>query len=367
MSMTFLEALKKAGSLDKQITENDERFDKANAAAEEFAEKMDPKLLIDGCNALIKESFFESNLAMQSAYSTLENNWSNVGLVYQEDKPNRLLTAMVLYACEKLTNQDIDNASKLALNLIDIWPYLSINNNHLILTKEQVDEWNKKLNIQSFSVYKETIDIKTLRNKTFKNDGFQNEGENEASAEKIAKNFTDTFKELNEQINLVSSSLKSPFEYQNEQLAILWWYEAKYSQSFFRSYREIDVLLRPLIMAIDLLTLIKEYPAPVSSTYILAESVNQTENANYDKKYPLIDILTKIRESKAELLAKDIFNALELSPNKNCLNIRDLVVSAFKTDIDIETLKNQCIVQIEEISLPDLAKAIYRQEQAYRL
>ncbi|HGH3318463.1 TPA: hypothetical protein ACJKZQ_001469, partial [Acinetobacter baumannii] len=70
MSMTFLEALKKAGCLDKQITENDDRFDKATAAAEEFAEKMDPRLLIDGCNALIKESFFESNLAMQSAYTT---------------------------------------------------------------------------------------------------------------------------------------------------------------------------------------------------------------------------------------------------------------------------------------------------------
>ncbi|HGH3823781.1 TPA: GTPase-associated system all-helical protein GASH, partial [Acinetobacter baumannii] len=120
-------------------------------------------------------------------------------------------------------------------------------------------------------------------------------------AEKVAKNFTDTFKELNDQINSVSSALKSPFEYQNEQLNILWWYEAKYSQSFFKSYREIDPLLNPLVMAIDLLQLIKGYPAPVSSTYILAESINQTENANYDTKYPLIDILKKIRENKAEL------------------------------------------------------------------
>lgn len=367
MSMTFLEALKKAGCLDKQITENDDRFDKANAAAEEFAEKMDPKLLIDGCNALIKESFFESNLAMQSAYATLENNWSNIGLVYPEDKPNRLLTAMVLYACERLTKKDTNNASKLALNLIDIWPYLSVNNNHLILTGEQINEWNKILNIKSFSVYQQTVDVKILKNKAFKTENFQNEGEIEASAEKIAKNFTDTFKELNEQINLVSSSLKSPFEYQNEQLAILWWYEAKYSQSFFRSYREMDVLIRPLVMAIDLLQLINGYPAPVSSTYILAESINQTENANYDKKYPLIDILTKVRESRTDLLAKDIFNNLEFSTDQNYLNIRDLIVATFKTETDLETLKNQCIVNIEEISLPDLAKAIYRQEQAYSL
>ena len=367
MSMTFLEALRKAGCFDKQITENDDRFDKAKAAAEEFADKMDPKLLIEGCNALIKESFFESNLAIQSAYTTLENNWSNIGLIYPEDKPNRLLTAMVLYACEKLTKKYTDNASKLALNLIDIWPYLPVNNNHLILTKEQIDEWNKELNIQSFSVYKENVDVKALRNKTFKTDSFQNDGENEASAEQIAKNFTDTFKELNEQINLVYSSLKSPFEYQNEQLAILWWYEAKYSQSFFRSYREIDVLLRPLVMAIDLLKLIKASPAPVSSTYILAESVSQTENANYDKKYPLIDILTKVRESRDDFLSKDIFNSLEFSTNQNYLNIRDLIVAAFKTETDLEILKNQCIVHIEEMSLPDLAKAIYRQEQAYSL
>lgn len=31
MSMTFLDALRKAGCFDKQITENDDRFDKAKA------------------------------------------------------------------------------------------------------------------------------------------------------------------------------------------------------------------------------------------------------------------------------------------------------------------------------------------------
>ncbi|WP_267283947.1 hypothetical protein [Acinetobacter baumannii] len=75
-------------------------------------------------------------------------------------------------------------------------------------------------------------------------------------------------------------------------------------------------------MAIDLLQLIKGYPAPVSSTYILAESINQTENANYDTKYPLIDILKKIRENKAELLTKDIFNNLELSSNQKLLEYK---------------------------------------------
>lgn len=52
MGMTFLDALKKAGCLDKQITESDDRFDKANSAAEEFAKEMDSKLLIEGCYAL---------------------------------------------------------------------------------------------------------------------------------------------------------------------------------------------------------------------------------------------------------------------------------------------------------------------------
>ena len=364
MSMNFLEALKKAGCVDKQITESDDRFDKVNAAAEEFAKNMKTNLLIDGFQSLIKESFFESNLAMQSAYITLEKHWSNVGYVYSDEKPHRLLTAMILYACMKLTEKDRSHASKLVLSVIDIWPYLSANDHHMILTKELIDEWNKKLNAQSYSTYKDSLNFKPLKNKDFTAENFQNE--DEISAEKIATTFTDTFKELNEQIDSVFKVSESPFKYQNEQLAILWWYEAKYSQSFYKSYREIDPLLNPLIMAIDLLQLIKGYPAPVSSTYILAESINQTKNANYELKYPLIDILTKIRESKAELLGKDIFNILELSPNQNCFNIRDLVISAFKTDIDIETLKNQCIVQIEEISLPDLAKAIYRQEQVYR-
>ncbi|MEB6558029.1 GTPase-associated system all-helical protein GASH [Acinetobacter pittii] len=366
MGMTFLDALKKAGCLDKQITESDDRFDKANSAAEEFAKEMDSKLLIEGCYALIKESFFESNLAMQSAYETLETNWSNIGLVYSDERPNRLLTAMILYACEKQAQAEDSIASKLALNIIDIWPYLSPKDSNFTLTKETVDQWNYKLNTQSYNGYEDSLEIKTIKNKTFKAENFHNEDETGAAPEKIAKAFTDTFKELSEHTSSVSYALVNPFTYQNEQLKILWWYEAKYSQSFFTSYREIDTLLTPLVMAIDQLQLINAYPAPVSSTYILAESISQLENANYDKRYPLIEILSKIRESKAELLAKDIFNSLELPLNQNHLNIRDLIVSALKTNIDLETLKNQCIVEIEEISLPDLAKAIYRQEQIYR-
>jgi hypothetical protein len=53
---------------------------------------------------------------------------------------------------------------------------------------------------------------------------------------------------------------------------------------------------------------------------------------------------------------------LELS-NQNFLNIRDLVISAFKTDIDLENLKINVLYKLKK-SLPDLAKAIYRQEQA---
>ena len=45
--MTFLDALRKAGCFDKQITENDDRFDKAKAAAEEFADKIHGGQLID--------------------------------------------------------------------------------------------------------------------------------------------------------------------------------------------------------------------------------------------------------------------------------------------------------------------------------
>ncbi|MBU0384482.1 hypothetical protein KN515_23205, partial [Acinetobacter baumannii] len=151
MSMSFLEALNKAGCIDKQITESDDRFDKVNAAAEKFANDMEPNLLIDGFHSLIKESFFETNVAMQSAYSTLKEYWINVGFIYPDEKPHRLLTAMVLYACVKLAEKNNSYASMLALNIVDIWPYLSVHNPHIILSKELVDEWNKKLNIYSYS------------------------------------------------------------------------------------------------------------------------------------------------------------------------------------------------------------------------
>jgi hypothetical protein len=93
----------------------------------------------------------------------LEEYWTNVGFIYPDEKPHRLLTAMVLYACVKLAEKNNSYASMLALNVVDIWPYLSVHNPHLILSKELVDEWNKKLNIYSYSTYTESVDIKGLK------------------------------------------------------------------------------------------------------------------------------------------------------------------------------------------------------------
>ncbi len=60
----------------------------------------------------------------------------------------------------------------------------------------------QKLNCYFYSTYTESVDIKGLKNKTFKSEIFQADGEVKVSAEKVAKNFTDTFKELNDQIIL---------------------------------------------------------------------------------------------------------------------------------------------------------------------
>lgn len=365
MTISFTDALKIAKGLDVQISNNDDRYQKVQESAEQFSENLDPNLLFDGCYSLVRESFFDSNKALQAAFNILQENWPNIDVVYTE-KPNRLLTSIVLFAFINSAQKNDSLASRLALLLTDVLPYIEEKNLHQLISKNEIQQWVEQLNKTSYSSYVNNLKISNLKNKNFKSDDFINEGETVFSLEKNVSVLNNTFKDLNLSLNKNYEDISSTINYQNEKIDTLWWYESKFSKIYLKSYREINIFILPLIMSFELLDLMKGYPAPLSSTYILAESISQIKDADYEKKYNLLDILTKIREEKDFLKENEIFSKTILLEN-SYLNIRDLVILAFKTNEDLNVLINKCIVNIDEISLPNLAKAIYRQEQVYRL
>ncbi|NDV17804.1 hypothetical protein GO013_00025 [Pseudodesulfovibrio sp. JC047] len=151
-----------------------------------------------------------------------------------------------------------------------------------------------------------------------------------------------------------------------EQLRLntLWWYETLYSTSLQTSYRQLPIEIASVAMAIDILEQLTT-PTPASVGYVLAEAVNRLPGADFDEKISIQELLKTIHEKRNELPSdwrEDIFDA----PENGCLSLRDAIAIALKKNkLDIDaTIERTAYGNEDEISLPEFAHALFRQEQA---
>lgn len=154
-----------------------------------------------------------------------------------------------------------------------------------------------------------------------------------------------------------------------EQLRLdaLWWSEALYSPSLRGSYRELPEALASVLMAVDLLDL-ASLPTPASVGHLLAETVHRLPGAGYEKKQPFSELLSALREQRARL-PEGQAGKFSPPPAEGRLSLRDLLVLALgdKEWNAQAALARAGIGGDLAMSLPDLAHALFRQEQAVRL
>lgn len=150
-----------------------------------------------------------------------------------------------------------------------------------------------------------------------------------------------------------------------EQLRLdaLWWSEALYSPTLGQSYRELKPEVAALVMAQDLLQVVS-LPAPASVAHLLAETVQRLPSAGYEIKKPIREWLELLRQCTGK-------PALEFAavPKNGRLSLRDIFAWAVsdQTWDTTQALQQAGIEAAHEISLPALARALFRQEQACRL
>lgn len=154
---------------------------------------------------------------------------------------------------------------------------------------------------------------------------------------------------------------------ERQRLDALWWLETLYSPSQHCSYRELDNELAAIVMAFDLLSLVPGIMPP-SLPYLLAEGVDRLPGASYRDKKPLEAILTKLTGQRSHLPAGLTKGAAQPQQNVR-LSLRDVVVSALGDSTpDINRLLNSAEIDpVTEMSLPEFARAVLRQEHAVRL
>ncbi|MDI1444866.1 GTPase-associated system all-helical protein GASH [Polyangium sp. 6x1] len=150
-------------------------------------------------------------------------------------------------------------------------------------------------------------------------------------------------------------------------LNALWWSEALYSQSLRCGYRELPTQLAAVVMAIDLLDLITK-PAPASVSYLLAETVCRLSNADFERQHQLPALLTALREARRRL-PQGWAGRFIPPPKEGRLSLRDLVIVALgDQEWSLDGVVQQAGLAGEStLSLPVLARALFRQEQAVQL
>jgi len=154
---------------------------------------------------------------------------------------------------------------------------------------------------------------------------------------------------------------------ERQRLDTLWWLESLYSTSLHCSYRELDKELAAVVMAYDLLSLIPGI-MPASLPYLLAEGINRLPSASFRDRFPIETLLINIRKQHTRLPTSWLKGVKPTLPNVR-FSLRDMVLAALtEASTDIESLLHRAaIAPATEMSLPELGRAVLRQEHAVRL
>lgn len=147
----------------------------------------------------------------------------------------------------------------------------------------------------------------------------------------------------------------------------LWWSEALYSSSLRCSYRDLTPVIATVAMAVDLLNEVAQ-PTTASVGYLLAEAVNRLPDANFNQKLSL-QVLLETLGKACDHLDSEWVKTLSAPPETGRLSLRDgmvLVLTGKAHDV-VTTLKRMGASGKFEMSFPQFAHALFRQEQAVQL
>lgn len=414
---SLLPDLLSAGLIEK-MDGSDERFAKLKNAAAALAEELQsqPYELMRALLAALDPAIPPTDPSMQRAKSALKTSWETVGGIYT-DEPVNLYRSLLLEACNQCAEGK--NAVVLWLVAVDSLGFYRLGKEETVV-RAFLQELGKKAEEVALRTAPNAMENPEVSKKLFGRDqepigkvdrdtllmlvaaamGPEYKGEelnndpnghwqcrnnpngtlmavtewNDAFTDRMASLLANEFDQLAENTQTLLSryyqSIQSAItdhesHRRTEQLRLdaLWWSEALYSPALGQSYRELQPEVAALVMAQDLLQVVS-LPTPASVAHLLAETVQRLPNAGYEIKKPIGDWLEQLRlcADKPALEFADV-------PKDGRLSLRDVFAWAIsdQTWDTNQALQRAGIAAAHAISLPALARALFRQEQACRL
>lgn len=422
---SILKEMVKANLIDK-LGEDDSRLNKMAAAASHLADEFgaNPQLLIPAILAALDPALPASDPMYAKSKSSLEAEWVTMSSVHPDD-PVMWFRAILLEACELVGKGN--NAAILWLTAADTLPLARLGKEEAVISKmlgELFKETEKlatesnrqRRNIDPADIAEELQleagePFLVARDQFHKkigaafgpdsspnNHGYSPANQYQSSQNQhwaaeaanylhiaiadqldhLAEEVTESQQAAHEKLLLALQSFQTKFEEEREgsrntlttdqlRLNTLWWQEALYSPTLYKSYRELKPELASVVMAIDLLTFCDNL-TPASLAYVLAEAVARLPNAGYQDERPLTELLQQLHSNRTTL--SEAWLALPAPIAKHGrLSLRDLAICMLQEDeANITTLLTRAGLPSDvKIGLPQFARAVFRQEQALRL
>lgn len=148
-------------------------------------------------------------------------------------------------------------------------------------------------------------------------------------------------------------------------LDALWWAESLYSDTLQCSYRDLAPELAAVVMALEFAQVMPS-PPPASVGHLLAETVHRLPGCAYDRSITLGDILGGLAKVRDRLPA-DWTTSHSEAPSDGAVSLRDLVLLTLTGQDATTSLARAGIAADHRGTLPHLAHAVFRQQQAVRL
>lgn len=418
----LLTELLNAGLIEK-LDGDDGRFSKIEQAAKNIAQELreQPSQLIRAILAGLDPDIADDDPIIVRVEQALVAEWRSVRTVFPDGLVN-MLRAILLDACNQVAEEE-NNAAILWLTAADTLPLLQLGREESVVRK-MLEAWARcaeeralagltltadeagqitvgelkfpkaaKLESpkvdQATQLQKMTTAIGQVQPNNYgltcvNHTGFADRmnqllaDELDTLATKLSKLMAETSQQvpvhLTKLAEVVNESLASQQRWVQEarqadqiRLNSLWWSEALYSSSLRCSYRELPAAIATVVMAVDLLNEVAQ-PTTASVGYLLAEAVNRLPDANPSKKLTLQALLEALGNAR-ERLDNEWLKSLTAPPETGRLSLRDgmTLVSTGKAHDVVTTLKRMGTSGEFEMSFPQFAHALFRQEQAVQL
>ena len=423
-----LQELLAAGLIDK-LEGSDERFKKMTQAADVLAEnfRSNPKLLIPAILTALDSDIATDDPLIEMAEAALLAEWETLQSVHT-DKPIQIFRALLLTACASVAQGH--NAAILWLTATDMLQFAKLGRESSAVVRlislfgDATEQQEISLFATSNKVTRKSadlpkFDVKTVtfaqvdRDALFREIGAatgpsnlqgvpyvsgkmnnrywsnqnQHWGEDFANVMKdvLGEQFDEIGGVYASELNNICKALTSAFKAQSQGLQVsiteaysgstreqvrldaLWWYESMYSTAAKKSYREMDPLAATILMPLDLISIMPSV-TPSSVAYLLSECVARLPKAGFEDVMPLKDIIERIALIR-EFIPVSRMAEFAQSTSTGRLSLRDIVRLALEgPSVSVSDLLHRARVPNDAtISLPLLARALLRQEQAIRL